>query len=191
LATDAFSEIFKRLDRELWLITAQAGTERSGLIATYVASVSLVPSLPRVTIALAKHHFTCELIEKCGAFCMHLIGREQIDWVWHFGIQSGRNCDKLAACKTVTGQSGAPRLIDALAWLDCRVESRLDAGDRIIYLAEALDARLERSEMPLTFNQLLQLAPAEKLRELKLGTERDVEFDRQAILDWRRRVSKR
>src|SRR5262245_37646908 len=107
---DAFSETFERLDRELWLITAQAGERRSGLIATYVSKASLVPALPRVTIALAKHHFTHELIEASNAFCMHLVSEDMIDWVWRFGIPSGRETDKFRGLATSSGASGAPIL---------------------------------------------------------------------------------
>jgi flavin reductase (DIM6/NTAB) family NADH-FMN oxidoreductase RutF len=186
LDVEAVADIFGRLDRELWLITAQAGEQRSGLIATYVARVSLVPSLPRVTIALAKHHFTHDLIKASNAFAMHLIGEEQIDWVWRFGIASGRKVDKLDGLAMSTSMSGTPILSDAIAWLDCRVESRLDTGDRTIFLAEVLDSKADRAVAPLTFKRMLELAPTERLRELKIEMERDVELDRAAILEWRR-----
>ena len=183
---DAFSEIFDRLDRELWLITACAGEQCSGLIATYISRVSLVPALPRVTVALAKHHLTHELIEASNAFCMHLIGEDQLDWVWRFGVTSGRDVDKLRGLATSIGLSGAPILLGALGWLDCRVEARMDTGDRTVYLAEVLDARIERTATPLTFGRLLALAPAERLREMKDAMARDVELDRAAIVEWRR-----
>jgi flavin reductase (DIM6/NTAB) family NADH-FMN oxidoreductase RutF len=203
---DAFSEIFDRLDRELWLVTARAGERCSGLIATYISRVSLVPDLPRVTIAIAKHHFTHELIEASKAFCMHLLDEESIDWVWRFGIPSGREVDKLQGLATSTGASGSPILSGAPAWLDCRVEARMDTGDRTIFLAEVLDAGRARAKAkrgdlrsetvrsqetctqhwtPLTFKRLLELAPPERLREMKQALERDVEVDRAAIVAWR------
>jgi flavin reductase (DIM6/NTAB) family NADH-FMN oxidoreductase RutF len=206
------SEIFDRLDRELWVVTARDGERASGLIATYVANVSLVPALPRVTIAIAKHHFTHELIEASGAFCIHLLGEDQIDWVWRFGIRTGRDVDKLSGLATTTGAGGSPILAGALGWMDCRVESRMDTGDRTIFLGKVLDAggglegtgggdlrsgevrgRETRAQLgmqatgkPLTFKRLMKLAPAERLRELKQMMERDVEIDRAAILEWRR-----
>ena len=186
---DACSEIFNRLDRELWVITAQAGERRSGLIATYVSRVSLVPALPRVTIAIAKHHFTHELIEASNAFCMHLV--DTIDWVWRFGNQSGRDVDKFHALATSTGASGSPILTDAPGWMDCRIEARMDTGDRTIYLAEVIDARTKRPAAPLTFKRMLELAPADKLQKLKLDMDKDVELDRAAILDWRRNAATR
>jgi flavin reductase (DIM6/NTAB) family NADH-FMN oxidoreductase RutF len=183
---DAFSQIFEGLDRELWVVTARAGERASGLVAAYVSRVSLVPDLPRVTIALAKHHLTHELIEASNAFGMHLVGEDQLDWVWRFGIPSGRAVDKFSGVPFSTGASGSPILDGAMGWLDCRVEARLDTGDRSIYLAEVLEARIERTATPLTFKRLLERAPAERLQEMEQALERDMELDRAAILDWRR-----
>ncbi|MGE3179822.1 MAG: flavin reductase family protein, partial [Vicinamibacterales bacterium] len=51
-------------DRAVWIITARAGDDMSGLVATFVNSASLVPSLPRLTAGIACHHFTWELIRR-------------------------------------------------------------------------------------------------------------------------------
>jgi len=185
MSTDVCSSIFDLLDRELWLITACAGERSSGLIATFVSSASLVPSLPRMMVGLAKHHFTHELIQASGSLGMHLISEAQLDWVWRFGIRSGRNVDKFAGLETAQGGAGAPILTHALAWLDCRVEAQLDTGDRTIFLAEVLDARLEYSQPPLTFQRALRMAPAVRLAEMKAAMRLDIESDREAILRWR------
>jgi flavin reductase (DIM6/NTAB) family NADH-FMN oxidoreductase RutF len=181
----AASTIFDRLDRELWLVTACAGERRGGLIATFVSRASLVPELPRVTVGLAKHHHTWGLIEASGAFALHLIGEEQLEWVWRFGLQTGRACDKLDGLATRPGSTRAPILMDALACLDCRVEARLDTGDRTLYLAEVVDAQTMRDGAILTHKRLLERAPAEKLRALKESMARDINIDTEAILQWR------
>jgi flavin reductase (DIM6/NTAB) family NADH-FMN oxidoreductase RutF len=185
MSLDAFRDIFDKLDRELWLITARAGKRRSGLIATYVSRASLVPSLPRVTVGLAKHHFTHELIQASGAFCMHLLGENQIDWVWRFGLQSGRDVHKLQGLETRDAASGSPILTPALAWVACRVETQLETGDRTIFLAEVLDANLVGDAKPLTMKRLIELAPPEKLRQLSQAMEHDIKLDRDTILAWR------
>ena len=76
-------------------------------------------------------------------------------------------------------------------WLDCRVEDRLDTGDRTVYLAEVLDAGLTGPVQPLTLRQLLQLAPADKLRQLKDLMTADAAVDAAAIRAWRERRSRR
>jgi flavin reductase (DIM6/NTAB) family NADH-FMN oxidoreductase RutF len=138
-------------------------------------------------VGLAKHHFTHELIEESNAFGMHLIGEDHIDWVWNFGVSSGRDVDKLLGLGTHSGVTGAPILADALAWMDCRIEARMDTGDRTVFLAEVLDARIVQAGNPLTVKRLLELSPADKLREMKLAVERDVDLDAAAILEWRRK----
>jgi flavin reductase (DIM6/NTAB) family NADH-FMN oxidoreductase RutF len=183
---DAVANVFNKLDREIWLITARDGDRRSGLIATFVSTASLVPTLPRVMVGLAKHHFTHEVIQASGAFCMHLISEDRIDWVWHFGIRSGRNVDKLSGIDAYDSPNGSPILADALSWLDCRVEAQLDTGDRTIFLAQVLGAGVARDEAPLTFKRLMKLAPSEMMREAKLQMEQDADKDREAILAWRR-----
>ena len=183
----ATSQIVGLTDRELWIVTAADGPRRGGLVATFVCLASLVEELPRVLIALATQHHTHRLIETSGAFGLHLIAARQLDWVWHFGLQSGRDVDKLAGWKLESGVTGAPLLSDAIGWLDCRVETRMEIGDRTVYLAEVVTACMNHREIPLTANELMKIAPSERLEQLKQTRERDSRIDAQAILAWRAR----
>ena len=179
------ASLFARTDRELWLLTAAAGGRRGGLIATFVSQGSIVPDLPRVVVGLAKQHHTWGLIESGNAFALHLIGEEHLDWVWRLGLRSGRDLDKLAGLPTTAGATGSPILTDALGWLDCRVESRLNTGDRTVYLAEVVGGELKREGPPLTAQRLIQLAPPERLQQLKEQMTRDIAIDARAIRAWR------
>jgi flavin reductase (DIM6/NTAB) family NADH-FMN oxidoreductase RutF len=184
----AASQMVGLTDRELWIVTAANGQRRGGLVATFACVASLVEELPRVLIALATQHHTHQLIEASDAFGLHLIAARQLDWVWRFGLQSGRDVDKLAGLSQESGMTGAPLLSDAIGWLDCRVETRMGIGDRTVYLAEVVAARMNRSEPPLTAKELLKIAPPERLEQLKQLRERDSRIDSEAILAWRARV---
>jgi flavin reductase (DIM6/NTAB) family NADH-FMN oxidoreductase RutF len=179
------STLLDQMDRELWLVTACAGSHRGGLIATCVSNISLVPELPRVIVGLARHHHTWDLVEASGAFALHLLSEEHLPWVWRFGLQSGRELNKFDGLETHLGASGSPVLADALGWLDCQIEDQLDTGDRTVYLAAVIGAQSLRSDPPLTFKRLLQLAPAEKLQELQTQRLRDSAIDAVAIQRWR------
>jgi hypothetical protein len=61
----------------------------------------------------------------------------------------------------------------------------MDTGDRTVYLAEVLDAGVTRDAAPLTVKRLMELAPPERLREMNLAVQHDVNLDRGAILQWR------
>lgn len=181
----AITQVLGQTDRELWLLTASADGVRAGLIATFVNQASIVPEMPRVVVGLAKQHHTWQIVERSRHFMLHLLSDEQVEYVWRFGLASGHTVDKWSGV-VCTDETAGPRLTEALAWLECRVEAALDSGDRTIYLAAVLAGRLERAAAPLTMHRLLQSAPPERLRELKAGLERDAAVDAAAILAWRR-----
>ena len=181
----AVSTLFAWVDRELWLVTAQAGGRRGGLIATFVNQASIVPELPRVVVGLSKQHQTRELVEASGAFALHLIGEQHLSWVWRFGLESGRDADKFAGVPPRAEATGSPLLEDAIGWLDCRVETRLDVGDRTLYLAEVVQGRVTHFGPPLTAKRLFELAPPDRLAELKRQLHADGYHDAEAIRAWR------
>jgi flavin reductase (DIM6/NTAB) family NADH-FMN oxidoreductase RutF len=177
--------IFRRLDREVWLVTAAAGPDRGGLIATFVSQASIAPELPRVLIGLARSHHTWQLVDRSAAFALHLLGEANLEWVWRFGLQSGRDLDKLAGLECRTEASGSPILSGALAWLDCRVEARLETGDRTVFLGEVVAGEMTSAEPPLTVQRVLERASPEQLHELKRQMDRDAALDAEAIRAWR------
>lgn len=185
MSITAANELFGLLDRELWLVTAQDGARRGGLIATFVSHASLVPELPRLLLAVAKQHHTWSLIEASGAFGIHLLPERRLELVWRFGLSSGKDVDKLAGLAIEQSVTGSPLLNDSLGWFDCRVETRLDTGDRTVYVAEVLEAKRLLDERPLTMHRLLELAPADKRRQLSELRERDSAIDARAIQAWR------
>ena len=106
-ATEAATALLAPVNRELWVVTARADSRAGGLIATFVNSASTVPELPRVVVGVARQHHTWELIEGSGAFALNLLGTEHLPWVWRFGLQSGRDHDKLEGLKTQFGVTGS------------------------------------------------------------------------------------
>jgi flavin reductase (DIM6/NTAB) family NADH-FMN oxidoreductase RutF len=184
----AISAMFAQLDRELWLLTAAAGSRRGGLVATFVSQASIVPEMPRVLVGVARQHYTWELIETSGAFALHLVGEEQVPWVWRFALHSGRDGDKLEGLTIQQSGTGSPLLADALGWLDCRIETRMNTGDRTVYLAEILDGRILRRGGALTLQRLLQRASSEHLGELREQMAHDRALDASAIEAWRKQA---
>ncbi len=178
-------DVFAQLDLPVWLVTSATTSQRGGLIATFVSQGSICPDLPRVVIGIGCHHYTWDLIEASDRFVLHLLSEAQIDWVWHFALQSGRGLDKLQGFVTEKTPSGQDRLTGVPAWLDCRVEARFSTGDRTIYLAEIVDGELTQDAPHLTVKRMVELAPPERLQEMKVLLERDQQIDAEAIIQWR------
>jgi flavin reductase (DIM6/NTAB) family NADH-FMN oxidoreductase RutF len=117
---NSIDEVFQLIDREVWIVTS-AGRDgrRGGLVATWVTQASIDPQRPVVVAGIAPNHFTAELIESSGTFLAHLIGVDQIELAWRFGLQSGRNTDKFSGLNITTTESGLPIVTNSLAWLHC------------------------------------------------------------------------
>jgi flavin reductase (DIM6/NTAB) family NADH-FMN oxidoreductase RutF len=185
----AASTLFAWLDREVWLVTARAGERRGGLIATFVSPASIVPELPRVLVALSKQHFTHELVEASGAFALHLLAEEQLELVWRFGLESGRDHDKLAGLTVTTAVTGSPLLAETVGWLDCRVEAKLDIGDRILYVGEVLEGKVTHFAPPLTTKRLMERMPMTRLSQMQRMRQDDSLRDAEVIEAWRKRTT--
>jgi flavin reductase (DIM6/NTAB) family NADH-FMN oxidoreductase RutF len=108
-----------------------------GLTASAVASVSLDPTMVLVCVDRGSESHAC--IERAGVYAVNVLedGR---------GETLARRFAEMPAPDRFRGtawhpeRSGAPVLDEALAWLDCRVESAFPAGDHTIFVGEVLSA---------------------------------------------------
>jgi flavin reductase (DIM6/NTAB) family NADH-FMN oxidoreductase RutF len=185
----AASTLIAWLDREIWLVTAQAGQRRSGLIATSVSATSHVSELPRMLVGINHQHYTHDLVEASGALALHLLSEQNLEWVWRFGLQSGRDRDKFAGLTVQSAVTGSPILEGAVGWLDCRVEARLETGDRTFFLVEVLQARVSNFATPLNQKRLMSLAPSNYVTELLRQRHHETVVDADAIRAFRQNDS--
>ena len=177
-------------DRAAWIITAASGETRSGLVATFVNSASLVPTLPRLAVGIACHHRTWELIRASRAFAAHLVDEDACELVWRFGLASGRSVDKFAGLAWRAGQTGSPILEDALTSLDCTVEAELEIGDRTIFVGDVVSGGIHRPGVPLMASRLFALASPEQKAQMDAARVHDEQIDRDAMLAWRAQRSR-
>lgn len=187
MSLSAALEILRSLERELWIVTAEHHGRRGGLVAASVMSVSSVPELPRVVVALAHGHVTTGLVAAAGAFGLHLIAAEQAERAWTFGLRSGADSalDKFAGLTVETGRTGAPLLADAPARLECVVEERFDIGDRWLFLANVVDGAGLPKGPVLTMKRLIAEATPERRSLLRAQLDADATKEGEAIRHWR------
>lgn len=183
----SIDSVFKQLNREIWIVTAADGERRGGLVATWVSQASLDPAEPLVVAALARNHFTHELVAGGGRFAVHLIAPEQIELAWRFTLGSGRDRDKFAGLSLRDGDFGAPILADCLAWLDCRVVDRYQAADRTLFWGEVLAGGVVGSGPPLCEQELFNAATDEQKQALRQDMEQDIAIQRPWIQGWKMR----
>ncbi|MEU1252039.1 flavin reductase family protein [Streptomyces chartreusis] len=128
------------------VITSGSTARTTGLTVNSFTSVSLDPALILVCI----HNDSGELpvLRRTGAFAVNILAADQEELCRSFASRHTRHSAK---ADTRPGITGVPVLSDALAYLECRIEREVDAGDHVIVIGEVVDLAVQREEGPLTF----------------------------------------
>ncbi len=145
-------EAAKLVSHGVYVITTNHNARVNGMTAAWVGRASFEP--PLVTVAIGKTRFSHDMIRDSGIFAVNVLGPDSIPTGKHFGLVSGKKTDKFTGIEFDVKATGAPILKDALAWLDCKVVSRHDAGDHTLFIGEVLEGGVLRHGVkPLIYDK--------------------------------------
>jgi cob(II)yrinic acid a,c-diamide reductase len=151
--TPQIAENFRTAMRQLAAgVTIVATTyrgEKRGLTATSVCSLSLEPP---ALVACVNHRVrACELIRSSKCFSVNVLGEEHEHLAHRFGggeVSSGNRFDEEA---WTIGVTGAPRLVESLASVDCELIQALEFTTHDILIGRAVDVHVGESSNPLLY----------------------------------------
>jgi flavin reductase (DIM6/NTAB) family NADH-FMN oxidoreductase RutF len=151
--TDRYAAITAMLPCPAVIVTAAAGERRDAMTAT-AFFVSEVP--PLVSVSIATHHLTSELIQQTGEFVINVATPEQVELVRNLGSIHGREVDKFEKLGLGTLPSKiatAPRLAGSYVSLECRVVGSYPAATYRLYVAEILADAVDTDQAPLLWHR--------------------------------------
>jgi flavin reductase (DIM6/NTAB) family NADH-FMN oxidoreductase RutF len=138
--------LMQRFPHGVAVLTVDAEGERLGLTVGSLVSLSLDP--PLVGVAISRHAAMHELLRRAGGFGLSLLAEGQ-DWLaQHFA----RGVPPIALWHGIAsreGAAGAPLLVGALGWLECRLADELETGDHTLFVGEVLSVELGQPAPPL------------------------------------------
>jgi flavin reductase (DIM6/NTAB) family NADH-FMN oxidoreductase RutF len=140
-------ELFRRLTNGLYIVGVAHGDQRNAFTAAWITQVSFDPLL--LALSINPTHASYPILTAAGVFSVSILRRGQLELARHFGTQSGRAVDKLAGQRWQPALAGVPVLLDAGAYLECRVISRHDAGDHQLVLAQVVGGRVLAPEVAM------------------------------------------
>lgn len=148
--SDAPIELFRRLTHGLYVVGVAHDGRRDAFTAAWVTQVSFQPLL--LALSINPEHASYPLLVASGAFTVNVLRRGQFELARHFGTLSGRDMDKLAGCRWAPGPVGAPILLEAAAYLECRIAERHSAGDHELVVGQVTGGRvLDPAAAPMTY----------------------------------------
>jgi flavin reductase (DIM6/NTAB) family NADH-FMN oxidoreductase RutF len=132
------------------------------MISNSAQRASLVPNQPRISLYISKIKYTHDLVMQSGVAGIHLLRVDQWSLIWHLGLQSGRDVDKLSTIATHVQTTGAPIIDDVHVAYDCRVSNIMDAGAATFFLLDVVDAHRGTPGDVMTSTYFREHMPAEK-----------------------------
>ena len=129
---DRTAQAVGRIVGSLCVVAAQRGNVRSGMLASWVTQASFNP--PGITVAIAKDRTVESLTHTGDSFVLNIL-KEGMDVRRHFLQSFAPGEDRFAGLETETAENGCPIIKDALAYLECTVQSRMDCDDHWLVYA--------------------------------------------------------
>ena len=138
--------LMRRLPHGVAVLTVDAAGERLGLTVDSFVSLSLDP--PLVGVSVGRNAAMHELLREAGGFALSLLAQGQEWLAQHFA----RGVPPIALWHGIAsreGAAGAPLLVGALGWLECRLASEHPVGDHTFFVGEVLSVELGEPAPPL------------------------------------------
>ncbi|WP_413171605.1 diflavin flavoprotein [Anabaena azotica] len=128
-----------RIVGSLCVVTATQGEVKTGMLASWVTQASFSP--PGLTIAVAKDRAMENMTHTGNQFVVNILaeGREIRK---HFMKVYAPGQDRFAGLDTAESSNGGVILNGALAYLECSVQSRMEAGDHWLVYATVNDGKV-------------------------------------------------
>lgn len=134
-----------RISGGLYIITATKGEANGAMLASWVTQASFSP--PGFTVAVAKDRAIESLLQVDDTFVLNILeeGKYQ-PLMKHFLKRFPPGADRFAGVKTQIATNSSPILMDALAYLECQVISRMDCGDHWVVYSKVTTGRVSKPD---------------------------------------------
>src|SRR3954453_3765764 len=135
ISSEEFRKALRHFPAGVTIVTVRAGERIHGLTVSAFCSVSAEP--PMIAIVIENRHKAYTMLEEPEAtFAVNILGEGQSEMSNRFAWVKDE--DRFSLGNWATAETGAPVLLDALAYLDCRIQARYPAGSHTIYVGEVV-----------------------------------------------------
>ena len=139
--TDRTEQALGRLVGSLCVVTVRQGELSGGMLASWVSQATFSP--PGLTVAVAKDRAIESLLNLGSEFVLNILQEgKATSLMKHFLRPFAPGEDRLAGVELEETEAGNPILKDTLAYLECRVEQRLECGDHWVIYAIAENGKV-------------------------------------------------
>lgn len=129
-----------RIPSGLFVVTARHGEQETGMLASWVQQCSFDP--PLISLAVRQGRFLADWLAAGVSFAVNVLDDTQTDMIVHFGRGFAPDEEPFSGLDIERAGGGAPVLSDCLAYLECRAEASIPAGDHTLFVARIVGGRM-------------------------------------------------
>jgi flavorubredoxin/flavin reductase (DIM6/NTAB) family NADH-FMN oxidoreductase RutF len=143
--TGRIEQAVGRIVGSLSVVTTKQGDLSGAMLASWVSQATFNP--PGLTIAVAKERAIESLMHSGGKFVLNILPEgDRVGLMKQFLKPFAPGEDRFAGVATQESNTGCPILSDALAYLECSVQNRMECGDHWLVYAVVENGKLLQSE---------------------------------------------
>lgn len=141
---DARRMALRMIPYGVYVLTA-VGKNGSVAAATvnWVTQASFKP--PLVALGVKADSGAHALIKESRVFALNMLEKGQQEIATAFFKHTERNGDTIGGQTFEKGPNGAPLLLDAAAWVECKLVDTVEGGDHSVFVGEVTDAGVRKA----------------------------------------------
>ncbi len=134
-----------RISSGLYIITAAKGEVTSAMLASWISQASFKPL--GFTIAVAKDRAIESLMQVGDTFVLNILEEgNHLPLMKHFLKRFPPGADRFAGIRTRPANNKSPILADALAYLECKVTTRMELTDHWLVYCTVDNGKVSKDE---------------------------------------------
>lgn len=134
-----------RISSGLYIITAAKGEVTSAMLASWISQASFQPL--GFTIAVAKDRAIESLMQVGDTFVLNILEEgNHLPLMKHFLKRFPPGADRFAGIRTRPAENKSPILADALAYLECTVNTRMELTDHWLVYCTVEEGKVSKDE---------------------------------------------
>jgi flavin reductase (DIM6/NTAB) family NADH-FMN oxidoreductase RutF len=130
---EAIGAAIGRIPSGVFIITAKNGTERVGMMGSWVAQAGFEP--PCISVAVHPDRELYRIIEESGSFTVNVLSNENMNLMKTFSKYSPTQFDGLDITETAQGIT----LNEAVAVMQCTYKCKCEMADHHLFIGEVVD----------------------------------------------------
>jgi flavin reductase (DIM6/NTAB) family NADH-FMN oxidoreductase RutF len=127
----------------LYVLTGESKTGVAAATVNWVTQASFAP--PLVAVGVKADSGTHAVIKEAGAFALNVLGKGQQAMAYTFFKPAERQGSTISGEPYRAGATGAPILVNAPAFVECRLVTTVEKGDHSIFVGEVVEAGVAHS----------------------------------------------